>query len=80
MADIINNTSKFTRLGSVDEFDKTTIQKQRMQHQLLGFYKDHLIPENIYEKMRPIWFQNFREFHGFHFLGWILICAYIVKF
>ena len=40
--------------GRVDEFDKTAIQEQRIQRQLLGFYKDHLVPKNIYEKICPI--------------------------
>ena len=41
MVDILNDNSEFTRLRSVDEFGKTAIQKQRIQRQLLGLYKDH---------------------------------------
>ena len=51
MGDIINDTSKFTILGSVDKFDKTAIQEQCILHELFGFYKEHLLPKNIYEKI-----------------------------
>ena len=50
MDDILNDTSKFTRLDSVD---KTAAPEQRIQQQLLGFYKETLIPKNIYERIRP---------------------------
>ena len=53
MKDILNDTTKFKTLGNVDEFDKTTIQEQHIQCELLGFYNEHLIPKKIYEKIYP---------------------------
>ena len=47
MSDILNDTSKFMCLASVDEFDKTAIPEQRIQHQLPEFYKDHQILKSI---------------------------------
>ena len=55
MDDIQNDTSGVTYLRSVDEFDKTTIQEQRIP---LGFNKDNRIPKSIYEKILPIGYQR----------------------
>ena len=54
IADILNDTIKFTILGSVDDFDKTAIQEQGIQCELLRFYNEHLIPKMIYKKIHPI--------------------------
>ena len=50
IVDILKDTTKFKILGSVDEFDKTAIEEQRLECQLLGYYKKHLIPKKNYKK------------------------------
>ena len=52
IADILNDISEFTRLGNVHEFDKTAIQEQRIQYQLLSFYKDHQIQKKKKTSMK----------------------------
>ena len=41
-ADILNNTTKIKIL-----------EEQRIQHKLLGFYNEHIIPKKIYETIHP---------------------------
>ena len=48
MADILNNTTKFKILGSVQDLDKIILKEQWIQHELLGFYNEHLIHKTIH--------------------------------
>ena len=54
MADIFDNTTNFDILDSVDDFDKTTLEEQRIQCELLGFYNEHLISQKIYLIILPV--------------------------
>ena len=54
MVEILNDTTKFKIVACVDEFDKTAIQEQRIQSELIGFYNEQLITKNIYEKIHPV--------------------------
>ena len=54
----IHNADKFKILARVDEFDKTAIEEQQIQHELLEYYKNHLIPKEVYEKIRPVGYQR----------------------
>ena len=55
--DILKDTIKFKILGSVDEFNKTAIEEQRMQRE---YYKNHQIRKKIYEKICPVGSQRQR--------------------
>ena len=54
-ADILNASSKFTLVGSLDEFIETATQDNHIRCHLLSFFT---IPKNICKKMRPIGSQN----------------------
>ena len=54
MADILKDANKFKLLGSVNKFNKTAIIEQRIQPKLLEYYKNHLIPKKVYEKINPV--------------------------
>ena len=49
MAEILEDTTKIKILASVDEFDKTAVEEQRIQ-ELLEYYKNHQIPKKIFKK------------------------------
>ena len=49
MVVIRNNITKFKIFGSVDNFHETALEKQRIQHEILRFYHEYLIPKKIYE-------------------------------
>ena len=50
MADILDDTTKFKTLDNVRECNKTAVQEQRLQRELLWFYNEQLI---LRESQRP---------------------------
>ena len=53
MHTILNDTSKFTRLGPVDTFDKTPTVEGRLQRFLMKLLKQNKISKATYEAVRP---------------------------
>ena len=53
MMEILGDRSKFERLGSCDEHDRTELNERALQSFLLRQYKDGRIGESIYKRVRP---------------------------
>ena len=58
IADIVKDSTKFKTLGSVDEFNKTAIDEQQIQRELLEFYNDHQLPKKDLREYTPGWITN----------------------
>ena len=50
MVNMHKDTTKFKIPGRVDELDKSAIEEQWIQRELLWFYNDHLIQKKIMKK------------------------------
>ena len=53
MKNILCDTSKFTQLGPVDEFDNTAKLEAKLQRRLLKLLNQNLLPRTVYDVIRP---------------------------
>ena len=53
MGDVLNDNSKFEKLGDVEQFDKTARLEQKLQKRLLELVNKKQLARGIYDRIRP---------------------------